>query len=94
MKSGRKIFTRLVKSADRMAEIRALGKTDMCSLVRYIFRQGIEETDRGSLICGMAHVAVMERYLAREQRAIIRKAARQEQAVRDCANFQSKGSIL
>ena len=93
MKRGRKIYTRILQSADRMAEIRALGKTDMCSLVRYIFRQGIEETDRGSLICGMAHVAVMERYLAREQRAIIRKAARQEQAARDCAGAMGEGYL-
>jgi len=93
MNIGRKIYTRILQSADRMAEIRALGKTDMCSLVRHIFRQELEATDTGSLICGMAHVAVMERYLAREQRAIIRKAARQEQAARDCAGAMGEGHL-
>ena len=91
--SGKKIYAKLLESGERMAAIRALGNTDIYALVRHIFRQELEATDTGSLICGMAHVAVMERYLAREQRAIIRKAARQEQAARDCAGAMGEGHL-
>ena len=66
MNRGRKIYTRMLESADRMAAIRALGNTDIYALVRHIFRQELEATDTGSLICGMAHVTVMERFLVRE----------------------------
>ena len=89
MKRGRKIYTRMLESADRMAAIRALGNTDIYALVRHIFRQELEATDTGSLICGMAHCVVMERFLAREAR----KAQRKEQAARDCAGAMGEGYL-
>jgi len=88
MNRGSKIYTRMLESADRMAAIRALGNTDIYALIRHIFRQGIEETDRGSL-CGMAHVEVMERFLVREAK----EEARVEQAARDCAGAMGEGYL-
>ena len=65
MKSGRKIYTRLLESGDRMAAIRALGNGSLRSLILHIFRQELEASDTGSLICGMAHVSATERFMSR-----------------------------
>ena len=89
MNRGRKIYTQMLESADRMAAIRALGNTDIYALVRHIFRQELEATDTGSLICGMAHVEVMERFLVREAK----EEARVEQAARDCAGAMGEGYL-
>ncbi len=93
MNRGRKIYTRMLESADRMAAIRALGNTDIYSLVRHIFRQELEATDTGSLICGMAHIVVMERFLVREAKDPRRKAQRKDQAARDCAGAMGEGYL-
>ena len=101
MNRGLKIYTRILESADRMAAIRDLGNRDMHSLVRYIFRQELEASETGGLICGMAHVAVMERFMAKktqddetqDAREETREEARQEQDARDCAGAMGEGYL-
>lgn len=65
MKSGRKIYTRLLESGDRMAAIRALGNGSLRSLILHIARQGIAATEQGGLLYGMAHVSATERFMSR-----------------------------
>ena len=98
MNRGLKIYTRILESADRMAAIRDLGNRDMQSLVRYIFRQELESSDTGGLICGMAHVAVMERFMTKtteEETTAEEKTEdrRLEQEARDCAGAMGEGFL-
>ena len=64
MKSGRKIYARLLESGDRMAAIRALSNGSLRSLIHHIGRQDLAATGPGGLIYGMAHVAATERFMA------------------------------
>jgi hypothetical protein len=65
MKSGKKIYARVLLEDDRMAAIRALGNGDLRSLLLHIARQGITHTETGGLLYGMAHVSATERFLAK-----------------------------
>lgn len=67
MKSGRKIYAKLLAAGDRMAAIRALGNGNLRSLIRHIARQGLAAGDEGGLLYGMAHVAVTERFMAKAE---------------------------
>ena len=93
MNRGLKIYIRILESADRMAAIRDLGNRDMQSLVRYIFRQELESSDTGCLICGMAHVAVMERFMTKTTEEEKKEDKRLEQDARDCAGAMGEGCL-
>ena len=65
MKSGRKIYVRLLESGERMAAIRALDNGSLRSLILHIGHQGIAASEQGGLLYGMAHVSATERFMAR-----------------------------
>ena len=65
MKSGRKIYTRLLDSGDRWKAINRLKNGDLRSLIRHIGRQELTASESGGLIYGMAMVSATERFMAR-----------------------------
>lgn len=65
MKSGMKIYVDLLESGDRMADIRQLKNGELRSLILRMGRHGLQATETGGLIYGMAHVSATERFMAK-----------------------------
>ena len=64
MSPGLDIYIALLLSPDRMASLRALSKPALRDLLRLIAQQGLDASDAGASIYGMAHVAATEHFLA------------------------------
>lgn len=65
MSPGLDIYIALLLSPDRMASLRALSKPALRALLRFIAQHGLDASDAGTAIYGMAHVAATEHFLAK-----------------------------
>jgi hypothetical protein len=64
MKSGRKLFNRLVLAKDREAALRDIGEGDLRSLMIYCDRKPAAGTEYGEAVLVMAAAEVLRRFMA------------------------------
>jgi len=64
MKSGRKIFARLLATADKPAAVGNLGNGNLRSLYRHLMEGDLAHTETGGLLLGLVMVEASRRWAA------------------------------